>query len=111
MSNLFFSYFFQYVSCFDFYGKLERSSLANGFVRSSPDSEQLIHEWDPQNHSQAGQVPPSFLTLVAVNLRGILHLHQKWLEDIDVRAVCAIQTPSHRFESISHEGGGKALLS
>ena len=107
----FFSYFFQYVSCFDFYRKLERSSLANGFVRSSFDSVQLIYEQVLQNRSQARQVPPSFLTLMTVN-QGESYTCIKNGLKISVFMLCVpSKHPATDFKSISREGGGKALLS
>lgn len=109
--NVFFSYFFQYVSCFDFYRKLECSSLANGFVRSSSDSVQLIHKWDLQNRFQARQVPPSFLTLATVNQGESYTCVKKGLKISMFMLYVPSKHPVTAFKSISHEGGGKTLLS
>lgn len=62
-----FSYFFQDISWFDCYRKLERSSLAHGLMRHSSDSLQLIYKWELQNHSQSRQVHPSSLALMPWN--------------------------------------------
>ena len=111
MFTVFFSYFFQYVSCFDFYRKLECLSLANRFVRSSSDSMQLIYKWDLQNCSQAGQVPPCFLTLVTVSQGESYTCVKNGLKISMLLLYVPSKHPAIDFKSISHEGGREDLLS
>lgn len=76
-------YFFQPVSCFDFYRKLERAKLQclhppNGFVRNSSGSVQLLAGGAAA--SVPAQAGSSCLLSRRQRARGILHLHQNHLE-------------------------------
>lgn len=81
--NVLLPYFFQRVSCFDFYKKLEHDkleclNLPNGFVRNSSGSVQLLA--GGATASVPAQAGSSCLLSWRQRAKGILHLHQKYLE-------------------------------